>query len=65
MSDNEVVYEEVVDKIIPVEAKEIAPAQVNAAMQHLIDNGIEADEASVVLQALGYILIDTELFPEV
>lgn len=65
MSDNEVIYEEVVDRIIPVEAKEIAPAQVNAAMQYLIDNGIEADEASVVLQALGYILIDTELFPKV
>jgi hypothetical protein len=65
MPDNEVIYEEVVDKIIPVAAKEIAPAQVNAAMQCLIDNGIEADEASVVLQALGYILIDTELFPEV
>lgn len=30
----------------------------------LIDNGIEPDEASVVLQALGYILLDEELYPE-
>ena len=30
----------------------------------LIDNGIEADEAEVVLQAIGYVLLDTELYPE-
>ena len=34
------------------------------AEQCLIDNGIEPDEASVVLQALGYILLDEELYPE-
>ena len=34
------------------------------AEQCLIDNGIDKDEASVVLQALGYILLDTELYPE-
>lgn len=33
------------------------------AEQCLIDNGIEPDEASVVLQALGYILLDEELYP--
>ena len=32
--------------------------------QVLIDNGIEADEAQVVLQAIGYALLDTELYPE-
>lgn len=30
------------------------------AMQCLIDNGIDEDEACVVLQALGYILADEE-----
>lgn len=35
------------------------------AEQCLIDNGIEPDEASVVLQALGYILLDEELYKEV
>ena len=30
----------------------------------LIDNGIESDEAAVVLQALGYILLNEELYPE-
>lgn len=34
------------------------------AEQCLIDNGIEPDEAPVVLQALGYILLDEELYPE-
>ena len=38
--------------------------KVSAAKQCLIDNGIEADEAESVLQALGYILMDKELFPE-
>ena len=30
----------------------------------LADNGIEADETSTVLQAIGYALLDTELYPE-
>lgn len=34
------------------------------AEQCLIDNGIEPDEAPVVLRALGYILLDEELYPE-
>lgn len=38
--------------------------QVNIAdaIQCLIDNGIDPDEAETVLQALGYILLDAELF---
>ena len=35
---------------------------VKRAEQVLIDNGIEADEASTVLQAIGYVLLDTELY---
>lgn len=30
----------------------------------IIDNGIDESEAEVVLQAIGYTLIDTELFEE-
>ena len=32
--------------------------------QVLIDNGVEADEAKIVMQAVGYTLLDTELYPE-
>lgn len=35
---------------------------IRKAEQCLIDNGIEADEAETVLQALGYILLDEELY---
>jgi hypothetical protein len=34
------------------------------AEQCLIDNGIAPDDAPIVLQALGYILFDEELYPE-
>jgi hypothetical protein len=37
---------------------------IAAAEKVLIDNGIEEDEASTVLQAVGYALLDTELYPE-
>lgn len=38
--------------------------QIRRAEQCLIDNGVESDEAWIVLQALGYILLDEELYPE-
>lgn len=34
------------------------------AKQCLIDNGIAPDDAPIVLQVLGYILFDEELYPE-
>lgn len=37
---------------------------VRKAEQCLIDNGIDPDEVCTVLQALGYILLDSELYPE-
>lgn len=37
---------------------------IKKAEQCLIDNGVEPDEACTVLQALGYILLDEELYPE-
>lgn len=45
--------------------KFITEEQINKATQCLTDNGIEEGDAWVVLQALGYILLDEELFPEV
>lgn len=42
----------------------ISPEQIQKAEQVLIDNGIEADEAQTVLQAIGYVLLDTALYPE-
>lgn len=42
----------------------ITKEQIKAAEQVLIDNGIEADEAQTVLQAIGYTLLDEELYPE-
>ncbi len=38
--------------------------RVNDAEQILIDNGIDPEEASTVLQAIGYVLLDVELYPE-
>lgn len=49
-----------------IEAIEIFPSneQIKKSEQVLIDNGIESDEAQTVLQAIGYTLIDTELYPD-
>ena len=40
----------------------ISKEKIEKAKQCLIDNGIDKDEAEIVLQALGYILLDEELF---
>ena len=37
--------------------------RLKATEKVLVDNGIEADEADTVLQAIGYVLLDTELYP--
>ena len=50
--------------IVEKENLRITSKAIKAAENCLIDNGIEADEAEIVLQALGYILIDEELYPE-
>ena len=59
----EIIFE-VADEIIPVKTQEITPKQINSALKCLVDNGFDEYEAVTVLQALGYILLDTELFPE-
>lgn len=40
----------------------ITRADIKKAEQILVDNGIEADEADTVLQAIGYALLNTELY---
>ena len=62
------------DSIIEIEPNEeeedndtdnlITPEKIAAAVQVLIDNGIEADEAKTVLQAVCYVLLDKEIYPE-
>lgn len=42
----------------------ITKDSIEMAEQVLIDNGIEKDEASTVLQAIGYVLMDTELYKD-
>lgn len=42
----------------------ITEGKRNTAEKVLIDNGIEKEEAEIVLQALGYVLLDEELYPE-
>ena len=43
----------------------IAKEKIEAAEKILIDNGVEEDEAKTVLQAIGYALLDEELYPRV
>ena len=38
--------------------------KIKKAEQVLIDNGIEPDEAEIVLQTIGYVLLDEELYPD-
>ena len=42
----------------------VTDENIKAAEHVLIDNGIEQDEAWIVLQAIGYALISEELYPE-
>lgn len=42
---------------------DITEQQIVAAEKCLIDNGIDVDEADTVLQAIGYILLDINLYP--
>ena len=44
--------------------KTITKRDIERAEKVLSDNGIETDEVATVLQAIGYVLLDTELYPE-
>lgn len=52
-------------KMITIDSsKVITDDNITKSLQVLIDNGIDEDEAETVLQAIGYTLIDTELFED-
>lgn len=42
----------------------INDTNIKKCEQILIDNGIDEDEACTVLQAIGYVLLDMEFYPE-
>lgn len=44
--------------------QKLTDPKIIKAEQVLIDNGIEAEEAPTVLQAIGYALLDAELYPD-
>ena len=44
-----------------IQRTEITEEDVKRTLKVLIDNGIEKDESGIVLQAIGYTLLDTEL----
>lgn len=42
----------------------ITQGQIHQAEKILMDNGIDEDDAYTILQALGYVLLDVEFYPE-
>lgn len=42
----------------------ITKENVQRAEQVLMDNGHDLDDAQDILQALGYVLLDVEVYPE-
>lgn len=50
--------------VSPDKTAGIPNTSIKKAEQILVDNGIEHDEAATVLQALGYALLDKELYPK-
>ena len=42
----------------------ITQENIQKAEQVLMDNGHDLDDAQDILQALGYVLLDVELYPE-
>lgn len=50
--------------VSPDKTAGIPNTSIKKAEQILVDNGIEQDEAATVLQALGYALLDKELYPK-
>ena len=46
---------------VNLETTTLTAEHIKRTLQVLTDNGIESSEAGVVLQAIGYTLLDTEL----
>ena len=44
--------------------KEITEEEIKKAERLLMDNGIDEDDAYTILQAVGYVLLDVEFYPE-
>lgn len=57
------VMEDQITDLLATYAFSVNPAIIKKAEQCLVDNGIKQDEAPIVLQALGYILLSMELYP--
>lgn len=49
---------------IKINKKVITDKDIELTKQVLIDNGIDEDEVDIVLQAIGYTLLDTELIDD-
>ena len=69
METRDALWEEVLNEAAALtketdKAKDMLIKNLPKAEQCLIDNGIESDEAPTVLHALGYILLDKELYPD-
>lgn len=52
------------EKVVVRVSREITQSNISDAERVLADNGIDKDEVDTVLQAIGYTLLDTELYPE-
>lgn len=61
LDGEEIVVKE--NKIL-IQTNSISEDTIQKAEKCLIDNGINKEEVDTVLQALGYILLDTELYPQ-
>lgn len=48
----------------PISSVLIQDVDIRRAERVLIDNGIEEDEAAIVLQAIGYALLGEDLYAE-
>lgn len=54
-----------INKKYKIKAKvTLTPQHIFKALRLLAFEGIDTDEVTTVLQAMGYILLDEELFPE-
>ena len=49
-------------KVNGINSSSVSEDRIRRAEQILVDNGIEEDEAPIVLQAIGYALLDEELY---
>lgn len=51
-------------KTVTIPKTYITEEDIKRAERVFTDNGIDEDEAAEVLQAIGYVLLNVELYPE-